>query len=197
MLDILPELLLFLFPLAYSPGPGNLFFAATGARFGFAATLPAILGYHIATWLVTFGIGLSAQAILTAGSLTFEILRNAGAAYVLWIALEMIRSDVLTLGQTTSTATLWNGALLLVLNPKAFVIIGLMFTQFAPQNTGTVLGFVTGVTTIFTLNNLVAFLIWSLFGAQIGKLFRAPRAGRALNIGLGGLLAAVALWMAL
>ncbi len=27
-------LVLFLAPLAYSPGPGNLFFAATGARFG-------------------------------------------------------------------------------------------------------------------------------------------------------------------
>ncbi len=197
MLDVLPALLLFLFPLAYSPGPGNLFFAANCARFGFVATLPANLGYHLATWLVTFGIGLSAQVVLTSGALAFEILRYAGTAYVLWIAIRMIRSDVLTSGQRARTAGLWDGALLLLLNPKAFVIIGLMFTQFTPQNTGASLGFVMGVTTAFMLNNLVAFVIWTLFGAQIGKLFRSARAGRALNIGLGGLLASVALWMAL
>ena len=50
-------LLIFLFPLAYSPGPGNLFFAANGARFGFWATVPANIGYHIATWFVTLAVG--------------------------------------------------------------------------------------------------------------------------------------------
>lgn len=42
--------LTFLFPLAYSPGPGNMVFAANGARFGIRATLRASAGHHIATW---------------------------------------------------------------------------------------------------------------------------------------------------
>ena len=42
-------LLAFLFPLAYSPGPGNMFFAAIGARFGLRSTLAATAGYHITT----------------------------------------------------------------------------------------------------------------------------------------------------
>ena len=50
-------LLIFLFPLAFSPGPGNMFFAANGARFGFAKTLSANFGYHLATIIVTFLIG--------------------------------------------------------------------------------------------------------------------------------------------
>ncbi|MEM6594772.1 MAG: hypothetical protein AAF672_08265, partial [Pseudomonadota bacterium] len=40
-------LIIFLFPIAYSPGSGNLFFAANGARFGFRPALPANAGYHI------------------------------------------------------------------------------------------------------------------------------------------------------
>jgi threonine/homoserine/homoserine lactone efflux protein len=44
MPELVPALLLFLLPLAYSPGPGNLFFAATGARFGLAATAPRATG---------------------------------------------------------------------------------------------------------------------------------------------------------
>ena len=46
-------LLLFLAPLVYSPGPGNLFFAALGARFGWRGTLLANLGYHAATLLMS------------------------------------------------------------------------------------------------------------------------------------------------
>ena len=55
-------LLIFLFPLAYSPGPGNTLFAANGAVFGFRATLPASAGYHLATWAVT---GLPAPSATT------------------------------------------------------------------------------------------------------------------------------------
>ena len=58
MLQTVITLVLFLFPLAYSPGPGNMFFAANGARFGFRPTISANVGYHIATWVVTFAIGL-------------------------------------------------------------------------------------------------------------------------------------------
>lgn len=50
-------LLIFLFPLAFSPGPGNMFFAASGARFGFKKTLAANIGYHLATIIITLLIG--------------------------------------------------------------------------------------------------------------------------------------------
>ena len=58
MLELTVALVVFLFPLAYSPGPGNLFFAVNGARFGFAATMRAMAGYHVATLLMTVAIGL-------------------------------------------------------------------------------------------------------------------------------------------
>ena len=45
-------LLIFLFPLAFSPGPGNMFFAVSGAKFGFKKTLSANFGYHLATIIV-------------------------------------------------------------------------------------------------------------------------------------------------
>ena len=57
-------LILFLFPLAYSPGPGNMFFAVNGARFGFLSTVPANIGYYIAIWVVAVAIGLGFTATL-------------------------------------------------------------------------------------------------------------------------------------
>lgn len=81
---ILP-LLIFLAPLAYSPGPGNLFFAAAAARLGLRATLLALAGYHIATLIITLAIGMGGFAALAQRPIAFEIIKTTGAAYVLWL----------------------------------------------------------------------------------------------------------------
>lgn len=95
MPELVPALLLFLLPLAYSPGPGNLFFAATGARFGLAATLPASLGYHAATLAVTLVLGAGFLGAIAAAPLLGSLMRWGGAAYVLWLAAGFARAGVL------------------------------------------------------------------------------------------------------
>ena len=72
-------LVIFLLPLAYSPGPGNMFFAANGARFGFRSTIPANVGYHLATWIVTAGIGFGFIAALERYPGIFVALQFAGS----------------------------------------------------------------------------------------------------------------------
>ncbi|MDV7272225.1 LysE family translocator [Thioclava sp. A2] len=192
MQDTLP-LLAFLFPLAYSPGPGNMFFAANGARFGLRATLPASLGYHIGTWVVTAGLGFGALSALTQTPRLFLALKLAGTVYVLWLARRLFNA-----GGTDGTAAqakaprVTDGAMLLILNPKAYVIIALMFSQFL-SGAGT--PEVLRITTIFTLNNLIAFTVWTLLGDRLALHFRDEVHARALNRGFGVILAIVALWM--
>ena len=188
-------LILFLFPLAYSPGPGNMFFAANGASFGFRATLPASLGYHVATWLVTAAIGVGFVAALDRAPQVFFALKLAGALYVLWIAWKMIRAGVLNASESARPASFLDGVVLLVLNPKAYVIIALMFTQFLGASEDNITA-VMLITTIFTLNNLLAFSVWTLIGDQIATHFRTPDSARRLNLIFGIVLVAVAIWMA-
>ena len=188
-------LLLFLFPLAYSPGPGNLFFAANGARFGFRATIPANAGYHVATWIVTAAIGLGFITTLERFPQIFAVLKAAGALYVLWLAWKLFRSGAVKGQEAAQPAGFLDGGLLLVLNPKAYVIIALMFTQFLePSGEGRLIAVVL-ITTIFTLNNLLAFSVWTLIGDRIAGLFRTPESAAALNMGFGAVLAGVAIWM--
>lgn len=186
-------LILFLAPLAYSPGPGNLFFAANGARFGFAATIPASLGYHAATWLVTAAIGLGFAQASALAPTAMVWMRVAGAAYVLYLAWGLFRAPPLQDNTLSRPAGAGSGALLLLLNPKAYVIIALMFTQFLPP--AAPLQTVLWITTVFTLNNLVAFSAWTLLGDGIARRFRDPSQARQMNRLLGLTLAAVALWM--
>lgn len=188
-------LLVFLFPLAYSPGPGNLFFAANGARFGTWATLPANTGYHLATWLVTATIGLGFVTALDQAPSFFRALQVVGALYVLWLAWKLMRASGIQHKAEARPASFVNGAVLFLLNPKAYVIIALMFTQFLEPTDSRAFGLVLLITTVFTLNNCVAFTAWTIAGDALGRLFRRPESARRLNLAFGLLLAAVAAWM--
>lgn len=195
MLQISIALVIFLFPLAYSPGPGNMFFAANGARFGFRSTVPSNVGYHVATWFVAAAIGFGFIAALDRFPQIFVFLKMAGALYVLWIAWKIFRAGALEGHETAKPATFTDGVILLILNPKAYVIIALMFTQFLGQSEDGWIVTVILVTTVFTINNLIAFSIWALIGDKIAGYFRTPESARKLNTLFGIILAAVAVWM--
>ena len=197
MIQTTIALVLFLFPLAYSPGPGNMFFAANSARFGFRATVPANIGYHVATWIVTAAIGFGFMAALEQFPQVFTVLKVAGSLYVFWIAWKMFRAGTLDGNEAAKAATFTDGVILLILNPKAYVIIALMFTQFLDQSEMGTLAAVVLITTVFTFNNLISFSLWALIGDRISGYFRAPESAQKLNVMFGGILAAVALWMLL
>ncbi|WP_417525390.1 LysE family translocator [Marinovum sp.] len=194
MTDLTLALILFLLPLAYSPGPGNLFFAAYGARFGLRATLPANVGYHAATWAVTLAIGLGFAEIGARAPLALSVMAWVGAGYVLWLAWGLWHAGAAEEARA-QRAGFGSGALLLLLNPKAYLIIVLMFTQFTAPETGAWV--VVWIASVFTLNNLLAFTLWSLAGARIGARLRQGAAAQMANRGLALMLASVALWMAL
>lgn len=191
------SLVIFLFPLAYSPGPGNMFFAANSARFGFRETVPANIGYHIATWIVTAAIGFGLIGTLEKFPHIFTVLKIAGSFYVFWIAWKLVRAGTLKGNEVAKAATFKDGVILLILNPKAYVIIALMFTQFLDQPKMGALAAIVLITTVFTFNNMVAFSIWALIGNRIAGYFRTPDSAEKLNVTFGAILATVAIWMLL
>ncbi|MDZ7823198.1 MAG: LysE family transporter [Ahrensia sp.] len=136
MFELTIALFLFLVPLAYSPGPGNLFFASLGAGAGYKAALPAL--FRATMWRLSSPRSSSDLAYATLAQTNGQFmlaLKYTGAAYVFWLAWKLYRSGTITPdGQHRQIATIYDGALLLVLNPKAYVIIGLMFSQFYASN---------------------------------------------------------------
>jgi len=186
-------LILFLFPLAYSPGPGNMFFAALGARYGLKASMPANLGYHLATFIASFAIGAGFTVVFNAQSIVFGILQKAGAVYIFWLAYKIYRSQTGPELVNAKPAGPFAGAILLLLNPKGYLIMALMFSQFQ----ATTLGQTAVIAGIFTINNMVAFLAWTMAGQSLAQLFQSAKAARYLNTGFAICLAIVALWLML
>lgn len=195
VLELTIPLLIFLFPLAYSPGPGNIFFAANSAAFGVTRTLWANFGYHVATFAVTFAIGLGFMATVMQNPQLARIIQVAGAAYVMWIAFKIIRSGSLDIEHDASPATFWDGFWLMVLNPKAYVIIAAMFGQFLNADHSQYTILVLYISVVFTLNNGVAFFVWSIASDLLFHQFRSATRAKRINLVFGSLLAGVALWM--
>lgn len=193
-------LIIFLFPLAYSPGPGNAFFASVGASKGMRGAMPSLAGYHVATFIVTMLIGLGLEVTLLSDPGLMRWIEFAGGLYVMWIGVQFLRA-----AQVQSTVTVEegmasrgvgfiDGAVVLLLNPKAYVIIMLLFTQFLAPGDDRV-GEVVFISTVFTLNNLIAFIVWTLAGVAIAALLRGSTANRNLNLLFGLSLIAVGVWM--
>lgn len=88
MISLSLPLLVFVFAGLFSPGPNVVLLTASGARFGFRATLPHLLGVPIGTGLLAgasaFGVGAALLA-LPALKLSFQI---AAALWILWLAFK-------------------------------------------------------------------------------------------------------------
>jgi threonine/homoserine/homoserine lactone efflux protein len=185
-------LLIFLFPLAYSPGPGNMLFAANGARFGFRSTITATTGYHIATVVVTFALGVGFAKAVAMVPNVLKAIQVIGSLYVMWLAWKLWRAGRVD-NADAKPIGFWAGGILLLLNPKAYVIIALMFSQFLDGGSDVV--DVATVSVVFTLNNLVAFTLWTLVGDALARLFRDETNARHLNLFFGVVLGLVGFWM--
>jgi len=194
-------LLVFLFPLAFSPGPGNVFFAGIGAARGLRGAVPALFGYHVATLVVTGAVGLGMGATVLRHPAVATVLAALGSVYVLWLAWRFFRSarkaQASDPAQAARNVGFWSGAVVLLLNPKAYYIIAVMFTQFLRPPLGESVGAVLAISVIFTLNSLVAFIVWTLAGQGLSALFHGERSKKWLDYGFAVTLVGVAVWMAL
>lgn len=186
-------LLIFLFPLAFSPGPGNMFFAASGAKFGFKKTLSANFGYHLATIIVTLLIGLGFGFFFLFIEDYYEYIKIIGSIYVIFLSYKFLKAGAYKSTTRDIGTTFTDGVILLIFNPKAYVIISLMFTIFLNNNQNLLK--VILISIIFTLNNCLSFTLWTIFGDLLGTKFRNETYAKKLNYVFAISLFFVGLWM--
>ncbi len=86
--------------------------------------------------IVALGLG----ALLVASRLAYEVLKWAGAAYLVWLGLQLILKPPTAFdlgaagaGPRSDLGWLWKGALNNLLNPKAGVFYVSFLPQFIPQ----------------------------------------------------------------
>lgn len=182
--------------LFITPGPDmSQFLARTitgGRRAGFASCLGANLGCVIHTLLAAFGV----SALIAASATGFLILKIVGAGYLLWLAVDAIRSgsslNVKTAGarQISMLASFLLGITVNLTNPK----VVLFFITFLPQFVSAADPHVTGKLVFlgiyFVLINtpLSIVMIWTA-GWLVDWLKSRPRLLRTIDFSFAGVFA--------
>jgi threonine/homoserine/homoserine lactone efflux protein len=118
--------------LNLTPGPDMLFVAGSSAAHGRRAGVMASLGVGAGCLVHTLLAAVGLSALLAASTLAFDIVKWAGAAYLVWIGIGMLRRrDAAAAGPAivAPRRVFWQGALTNTLNPK----VALFFLAFLPQ----------------------------------------------------------------
>ena len=184
--------------LILTPGPDMaLFLGQTlsgGRARGFAALFGASLGLLVHTMLAAFGL----SALLAASATAFSVLKIAGVAYLLWLAVRAIRhGSGLTLPTADETQpvgrVLAAGLAVTLLNPKIIMFFVTFLPQFvsvADPHAGAKLSFL-GLYFIALGIPTCALLILAA-ERFTGLIRRSPRAMRVIDYLFAGLMGAFA-----
>ena len=188
------EWLAVMFPLICSPGPANVVATISGARVGLRRSIPLFLG--IDTIYLTYSpiIGLGIGEALVKVPLLLPIMKYGGAAFVVWLGVEMWRRAKdrhrnVQLGYR-------EGLVIQALNPKFLIVLVAMFTAFLVPTEALMPQVLTLSFSILALN-VFSQVSWAGAGIILGRTFTSERAALWQDRGFASLLVLVGLWIAL
>src|SRR4029077_14265525 len=118
--------------LAATPGPGIFYVLARTLAGGRREGILSSLGTFAGGLVHVFAAALGVSAILAASALAFHTVKYAGAAYLVWLGIRMIRTRNAEMNVVTappSPGAFRQGILTEALNPKT----ALFFLSFIPQ----------------------------------------------------------------
>ena len=187
---------------AISPGPAVLMTARTGVTQGLrmGVWMAAGIGLGAVFWAMAALFGLAVLFQVAPALLT--VLKIAGGAYLLWIAVQMWRhaDEPLAGGEggvqpRTGPAVLWKGITTQLANPKPVVFFGAVFAGMVPPDTPLwIKASLLGV--VFTTDFLWNVLVARLFSFDRSRAFYLSLK-TAIDRSFGGLLGALGLKVAL
>ena len=82
-----------------TPGPNNIMLLASGVNFGFARTIPHMVGIVFGFQFMLFCIALGLGKLLETSPTTFTFLKYAGGCYLVFLAYKIATSGPLENGK--------------------------------------------------------------------------------------------------
>ena len=125
--------------LALLPGPIVTLVIANGLRHGTRAALINIAGAQFGLAIVIGIVGIGLTSLMATMGYWFDWVRFAGAAYLVWLGIKLIRFPVegITADQPPPPPRggfFLQGLVVLLSNPKVLVFFGAFIPQFMDMN---------------------------------------------------------------
>lgn len=185
--------------LAIVPGPTVTVIIANSLRYGAWAGMMNVAGTQagVVIWLGIAAVGL--QALIAVMGVWFDALRYAGAAYLIWLGIKLLRSrgDLAVASDRARPGGSFflQGFVVILSNPKMLVLFSALIPPFLSK--GGAVGqetLILGAT--FAVIAAVSDSLYALAAGRAGAWMTRSRI-RVVEILSGIVLAAGGVWMAL
>jgi threonine/homoserine/homoserine lactone efflux protein len=182
-----PALALYFAVMSITPGPNNVMVTASGATFGYRATLPHVLGVGLGAALQLMLVACGFGVVFQRFPMLRTVLAFGGAAYLLYLAWQLFSAGTVAESEARRPFTIWRAVLFQAFNPKAWVMAITTAAVFVPRGT-TWAAIVLLVGALFFAVNIPCVSAWALFGSGMRHLLLRPTYRRVFNLTMGSLL---------
>ncbi len=177
--------------LAVTPGPGIFYVLARSLAGGRREGILSSFGTFVGGLFHVLAAALGVSAILAASAVAFHTVKYAGAAYLVWLGIRVIRTrnaEMAVSASQPSQGAFRQGILTEVLNPKTALFFLSFIPQFvAPERSHVFLQFVVLGVLCVLLNTAADLLVVVLAAPLERKLKNSARfrRGQRTASGLG------------
>ncbi|WP_426436115.1 LysE family translocator [Bradyrhizobium genosp. P] len=177
----------------FTPGPNNIMLLASGLTYGLRRTVPHIAGITVGFAFMVGAVGVGLGAIFIAYPVLQTILKYAGVAYLVYLAVviavaEPPSADPEDAKPGRGPMTFWGAAMFQWINAKGWVMVIGTITAYAaiaafPWNIAIQVGF-------SLILGVVSCTAWAMFGTALRPVLTSRRAIRVFNVVMAILLLA-------
>lgn len=161
---------------------------ASGANYGFARSIPHMLGISIGFSVMILLVGAGLVRIFDNWPVSYTILKIASVAYMTWLAWKIATAaPVAAQKPQGNPLSFLQAAAFQWVNPKAWAMALTALSVYAADATLLAFGIVAGV---FAVVNLPAITLWTVLGQQMARFLTNPVRLRAFNWTMAALLMA-------
>ena len=191
--DAIYLMMTYVFVGLFSPGPNVVLLTASGARFGFKATVPHILGVALGVGIIAGLTGLGIGVLILTVPLLILGLKIVAALWILWMAWGLWQARPVTKRETGIRPFRFVEAVLFqAVNTKIWIVAlaaAIYVSDFPPSQQAMYLA------AAFSGINLFVCLFWTWAGSLLSLLLNNPRAWqifmRIMAVALAGFSLAV------
>jgi len=182
------------------PGPSVLLTVAHSISFGWQRALSTVAGetMGIAIQLIVAAIGLT--SLLNVVAEAFELIRWAGAAYLVYLGIKQWRNASQPLKFDTASVSKTNlfvqGLVITIPNPKSLIFIAAFLPQFIDATRPFGLQFAFIVPTFLVITFAVTS-VWALVAGNVRGFLHSQRAFQSVLRTAGGLMVIAGIGLAL
>lgn len=192
------------FLLCLAPGPDNIYVLTQGMTKSKKAAIITTLGLCSGIVIHTLAAALGISVIFKTSEIAFNIVKYAGAAYLLYIAYQAFkyRNEPLDLSVQDSSSELKKlyikGFFMNVLNPKVSIFFLAFLPQFVTPANGNVPMQMITLGVVFMILTVLVFSSIGVAGNMLSsKLLEKPSIVKYMNILTSFVLGALAIKLAL